>query len=233
MRRAIVFGLGLLLSFAASAARAQDAGDAVDIAPGFKLSPTGQLVIGPITAEIAHFDTSWSVTEQHDAFEPSPAVGVAPTTQPTTHIINGTFTTAAGPFHLTEHVDVIKDGLAFSAEVKSDKEVPTNALYVGLTLPTDSFSGKQLNVDGEAVALPAAPAKPGNSGLFDRDDIQKIELSLPGGTLTITGDLNIHVQDDREWDNQQYSLRLQFSPASGQLKQSKIEFQMHWKPAGG
>ena len=66
--------------------------------------------------------------------------------------------------------------------------------------------------------------------MIAKDDVQKIEIPMPTGTLTIAGHLACSLQDDREWDNDRYSLRLNFSPASGQLKDSKIEFQMTWKP---
>jgi hypothetical protein len=204
--------------------------DAIDVAPGFKLGSNGAILIGEFSAEIGHFDGSWTISEQHNAFKP--ADKNPPATQPSSHIISGVYTSAAGPFNLTEQMDAIGDGVHFLAHMTNDKEVDTNELYLSFSLPVKSFGGKRVMIDDEPTLLPPDPSKPGAAMLIAKEDVPKIEIPMPTGTLTIAGNLNLLLQDDREWDNDRYSLRLNFSPASGQLKDSKIEFQMTWKPTG-
>jgi hypothetical protein len=223
----IAYGIIILVLSATVFAQDQQT-DAVDVAPGFKLGSNGAILIGEFSAEIGHFDGSWTISEQHDAFKP--ADKNPPATQPSSHIISGVYTSAAGLFNLTEQMDATGDGVHFLAHMTSDKEVDTNELYLSLSLPVKSFGGKRVMVDDQPTLLPSDPSKPGSAMLIAKDGVQKIEIPMPTGTLTIAGNLGLLLQDDREWDNDRYSLRLNFSPASGQLKDSKIEFQMNWKP---
>jgi hypothetical protein len=220
----------LILTILGASACAQDEQEApIDVAPGIKLGPNGVIHIGEFSAEIGHFDGSWKISEQHDAFQA--AEKNPPATQPSSHIISGVYASAAGPFNLTEQMDATDEGVQFSASMSSDKEVETNELYLSFSLPVKSFGGKTVMVDDQPILLPADPAKQGQALLAAKNGVQKIEIPFPTGTLTITGNLGLLLQDDREWDNARYSLRLNFSPASGQLKESKLEFRMAWKPA--
>ena len=231
MKHGCGIACGIVLLIVSASAWAQDQpSDAIDIAPGFKLSPNGVIQIGDASAEIGHFDGSWTISEQHDAFKP--ADKNPPATQPSSHILTGVYTSAAGPFKLTEQMDAAADGVHFSASMASDKEVETNELYLSFSLPVKSFGGKQVMVDDQPTLLPKDPAKQGEAQLIAKDGVQKLEIPMSTGTLTITGNLSLLLQDDREWSNDQFSLHLNFSPASGQLKDSKIEFRMTWELTG-
>ncbi|MGA2443393.1 MAG: hypothetical protein ABSH08_20770 [Tepidisphaeraceae bacterium] len=224
----IACGLILTILIATSWAQEQQS-DAIDVAPGFKLGVDGVIEIGDISAEVGHFDANWTVSEQHDVFkaqEPNP-----PATQPSSHVVTGVFVSESGPFNLTERMDAAGGGVHFSASMASDKPVETNELYMSFSMPVSSVGGKQALIDGQPTLLPSEPAKPGEAHLIDKDGVHKIEIPMPTGTLIITGNLNMLLQDDREWNDDRFSLRLNFLPASGQLKESKIEFQMKWKPA--
>jgi hypothetical protein len=204
--------------------------NATDVAPGIKLAANGVIGIGDISAEVAHFDDSWTISEQHDVFKasaPNP-----PATQPSSQVVTGVFASASGPFKLTERMDPANGGVHFSASMASDTPVATNELYVSFSLPVKSVGGKQAMIDDQPTLLPSEPAKQGEGQLINKDNVHKIEIPMPTGTLIITGNLSMLLQDDREWSEDRFSMRLNFSPASGQLKESKIEFQMEWKPAG-
>jgi len=224
----IACGLVLIILIATSWAQQQPS-DAVEVAPGFKLGANGVIEIGDISAEVGHFDGNWTVSEQHDVFkasEPNP-----PATQPSSGVVTGVFVSESGPFNLTERMDAAGGGVHFSAAMASDKPVETNELYVSFSIPVASVSGKHAMIDDQPTLLPSEPAKEGEAQLINKDNVHKIEIPMPTGTLIITGNLNMLLQDDREWNDNRFSLRLNFSPASGQLKESKIEFQMKWKPA--
>jgi len=224
----IACGLVLIILIATSWAQQQPS-DAVEVAPGFKLGANGVIEIGDISAEVGHFDSDWTVSEQHDVFkasQPNP-----PATQPSSHVVTGVFVSASGSFNLAERMEAAGDGVHFSASMASDKPVETNELYMSVSIPVKSVGGKQAMVDDQPTLLPAEPAKAGEAVLINKDNIHKIEIPMPTGTLIVTGNLNMLLQDDREWNDDRFSLRLNFSPASGQLKESKIEFQMKWKPA--
>jgi hypothetical protein len=229
MKHGCQIACGLIVMMSIATSWAQQQSEAVDVAPGFKLGANGVIQIGDISAEVGHFDDNWTVSEQHDVFkasEPNP-----PATQPSSHVVTGVFVSASGPFNLTERIDAAGGGVHFSAAMASDKPVETNELHVSFSLPVKSVGGKQAMLDGQPTLLPSEPAKQGEAQLISKDGVHKIEIPTPTGTLILTGDLSILLQDDREWNEDRFSLRLNFSPDSGQLKESKIEFQMEWKPA--
>jgi hypothetical protein len=224
----IACGLIFVILSATSWAQEQQS-DAIEVAPGFKLGANGVIQIGDISAEVGHFDGNWTVSEQHDVFKASGSN--PPASQPSSRVVTGVFTSASGPFNLTERMEAAGGGVHFSATMASDKPVDTNELHVSFSLPVKLVGGKKAMIDDQPTLLPSEPASQGEAQLIIKDGVHKIEIPTPTGTLIVTGDLSMLLQDDREWNEARFSLRLNFSPASGQLKESKIEFQMNWKPA--
>ncbi|MGD0463515.1 MAG: hypothetical protein ABSB74_13605 [Tepidisphaeraceae bacterium] len=220
---------GIILMLGASALAQTQPSDDTDLAPGFKLRTSGGIDIGDLYAEVVHFDDNWKEVEEHDVFQPTVQ---APATQPSSKLLTGDFAVGAGTFKLTEQIDPTDAGIHFSATMSSDKALATNEMSVALNLPVATFGGKKIVVDQQAVAMPAEPAAKGEPHIFDKEDAKEIDLPTAAGTLIITGDnLNILVQDDREWGDPRYGLRIRFTPGDGQITSSKIDLQMKWKPA--
>ncbi len=220
---------GIILMLGASFAQTQPSDD-TDLAPGFKLRTTGGLDIGEMYLEVVHFDDNWKEVEEHDVFQPTVT---SPTTQPSSKVLSGDFVVGGGTFKLTEQLDPSDAGVHFSATMASDKEIATNEMSVAINLPVATFGGKQIMVDQKPVAMPQEPAPKGDPHIFDQDDTKEIDLPTPSGTLTITGSgLSVLVQDDREWGDQRYGLRIHFTPSDGQITSSKIDLQLKWKPTG-
>lgn len=229
MKHGYTIAGAIILAFAAGAFAQTQPSDDTDIAPGFKLRTSGGIDIGDMYLEVVQFDTNWKETEEHDVFKPT----AQPATRPSSKVLTGDFATPEGSFTLTEQIDPSDAGVHFSAEMSSDKEIATNELSVAISLPVTTFGGKQITIDQQPLTMPQEPAKKGEPQIFDKEGVQEIDLPTPAGTLQITGtDLSILVQDDREWGDQRYALRLHFSPNDGSIKDSKIDFQMKWKPAG-
>lgn len=217
----------LVLCFVGSAGAQQtQPSDDIDLMPGFKMRTSGGIDISELYAEVVQFDSNWKETEEHDVFTPT-----VTTPDANTHVATGTFAVPDGTLNLTERVSTIDGGISFSADVSSDKEVQCNELSLGFRLPVAAVGGKEIVVDDEKVMMPMEPAKKGESHIFDKENVQKIEIPTPTGTLTVTGNMTILLQDDREWGDPRYGLRIQFSPGEGAIKSSKIEIQMKWKPA--
>jgi hypothetical protein len=225
----IACGIVLLMLGANALAQTQPS-DNTDLAPGFKLRTSGGIDIGDdMYAEVVHFDDNWKETDEHAVFQPTVQT---PATQPSSKSLTGDFVTPAGTFKLTEQIDPTDTGIHFSATMASDKELTTKELSIALDLPVATFGGKQIMVDQQAVPLPAEPAAKGQSQILGKDGAKEIDCPTPAGTLTITGDnLSILVQDNREWGDSRYGVRIRFTPANGQITSSKIDLQMTWKPA--
>jgi hypothetical protein len=229
MKRAILTTGAMILLILGGICRGQTTqpGDSVDLGSGFKMRSSGGIDIGSIYAEVVQFGSDWKEIEEHDIFKPDISSPDAKT-----HVATGVFTLPSESFNLTEYISAIDGGIDFSANISSDKDIACNELSAAFVLPVSSVGGKKITVDGESVTLPMEPAKKGEAHLFDKDGAQKIEIPTPEGTLTITGNFTVLVQDDREWGDQRYALRLQFSPGQGNIKNSKIEMKMMWKSAG-
>ena len=227
--QALVALIILLFVTPARPQQAAPSGD-LDIAPGFKLRPSGGLDIGPIYAEIVHFDPDWTDTEQHDVYHPEKFP--ASTTQPGAITLTGKFPLKSDYFTLTERIVPADNGIDYSAIMSADKNlITTNELSLAFSLPVATFGGKQITIDHQPQDLPLAPAAKDGARLFEKEDANEIDLPISGGTLVITGDFDILLQDDRQWGDQRYALRIHFTPGDGDIKQSTIDLKMKWKTA--
>lgn len=228
LRFTAFFGLLILVLTAIGYPQQSPPSDDVDIAPGFKLRTTGGIDIGPIYAEVVQFDPDWTETEQHDIFHP--AKPAASTTQPGVYTLTGAFPLKANSFTLTERISPAADGIDYSATMSADKDlITTSELSVAFALPVPIFAGKQISIDQQPLDLPSAPAAKDDAHIFDKQDVHEIDLPTPTGTLVITGDFDILVQDDRQWGDQRYALRIHFAPNDGDIKESAIDLKMKWK----
>jgi hypothetical protein len=229
MKRAFLIVIAVfLLPFSTGAiAQTTQPANSVDLASGFKLRPTGGIDIGDIYAEVVYFDADWQETEEHDVFQPQ-----IQSPDAKSHVATGAFAVPKGSFTLTEHITAIDGGIRFTADVAADKEIQCNELSLALNLPVSLVGGKKITVDGEAVNMPMEPAKQGEAHIFDKEGAKQIDIPTATGTLTLSGNFSILIQDDREWGDARYGLRLQFSPGSGPIKASKIEVKMTSKTAG-
>ena len=221
----VVCAMVFLLSVPTGRAQQTQPSDSINLANGFTMRPTGGIDVGELYAEVVEFGTDWKETEEHDVFNPD-----VTTPDTNTHVATGDFKTPGGTFTLTEHITAIDGGISFTADVKSDTEIQANELSLGIQLPVTAVGGKQITIDGEAVTMPMEPAKKGAAQFFDKEDAHEIDIPTPTGTLTVTGKFTMIVQDDREWGDNRYAVRMQFTPGTGAIKESKIDVQMKWAP---
>jgi len=199
------------------------------VAPGFSVRPDGVLDIGPIWAEVNHYDAGWTIAQQHDRFrrDPTPPVPVSPRRGAApTEVIRGELTTARGPARLVERIEPAGGGIRYSVVFSSARPLPTNELAAAFLLPLSAFAGKTLRLDGRPLVLPAAPRPRGQARILVKKNVREVILPMPTGALIVTGNFNFLVQDDREWGDERYSMRLHFSPDSGRISTSRIDLRL-------
>ena len=223
---------GMVCLMLAAVVWSQDAAmpDDSDVSTGIQLRSNGQLAIGPITAEIAHYADDWSETMQHDAYTPK----ASPATQPGAFVLDGPFALSSDTFNLTERITPDNGGIHYVASVTSDKAVDTKELSLQLQLSTDDFGGKQVTIDQDEVKLPTDAQPKGQAQLAAKNGVHEIDIPVSNGTLMISssGGMDIYLQDNREWDDDHFGLRIHFSPVDGQIKSSALDLEMKVKPAG-
>ena len=167
---------------------------------------------------------------QHDAYTPK----ASPTTQPGAFVLDGPFAMDSDTFNLSERITPGDGGIHYVASVTSDKGVETKELSLQLQLSTDDFGGKKVTIDGDEVKLPSDPQPKGQAQLAAKGGVHEIDIPTSDGTLVIssTGGMEIYLQDNREWDDDHFGLRIHFSPAAGQIKSSTLDLQIKVKAAG-
>ncbi|HEX9105636.1 MAG TPA: hypothetical protein VF832_00375 [Longimicrobiales bacterium] len=225
MRLAVAVAAALLL--ASRALAAQEVVGPKTIAPGFSVRPDGVLDIGPVSAEVYHYDPTWRPSEQHEHFRRDPVpLNEATRRGARTEVIRGQLATPGGTARLVEQLEPADGGIRYAVTVAGSKPIPTNALVTTLLLPRAAFAGKTVRVDGRAVQLPAGPRPRGQARLLTKPAAREVVIPLPRGTLIVSGSFSFLVQDDREWGEDRYAVWLGFSPDTGQIRTSRIDVRL-------
>lgn len=112
------------------------------------------------------------------------------------------------------------DGNSFSLDAKvTFKPAATlNGLYGSLFVP-EGMEG--VEIDGKEVSL---PRKFKELTVFSRNKVDVLKLRLSGGiSLTVGGPFKLAIQDNRKFDQPNFSLRFGFSQSSGEISESALQ----------
>jgi len=112
----------------------------------------------------------------------------------------------------------------YSIDFPGEREMARIAL--SLWLPESDFREKILNLDARKLTLPGKYEK---VHLF-QGKVASLTIPFPAATLRITGKLNLIVQDQRIWNEKGYAVILLFTPASGAVSKTNLEFDLVWTP---
>ena len=101
-------------------------------------------------------------------------------------------------------------GIAYFARFKASPPVDTAALALVMTMPIGEPS---VLIDGKKFVL---PKKFKEVRVFS-GKVHSLQFANNGRTITVEGDFQLLIQDDRKWDNQYYLFRLGTIPSSGKI----------------
>ncbi|WP_419643682.1 hypothetical protein [Victivallis vadensis] len=101
-------------------------------------------------------------------------------------------------------------GIAYFARFKASPPVDTATLALVMTMPIGEPS---VLIDGKKVVL---PKKFKEVRVFS-GKVHSLQFANNGRTITVEGDFQLLIQDDRKWDNQYYLFRLGTIPSSGKI----------------
>jgi hypothetical protein len=134
------------------------------------------------------------------------------------------------PITLTESVDKAgADSFSVTYDASHPTGVPSQEMFVQLEVPISVASGKSILLDGKPIELPVDQA---SGQLFMDYDLSPHVLVLPSasGTVTVKGTFRVIVQDQRQWGNDVYSVRLPFEPMGKVLTHEEIQVTLSHTP---
>ncbi|MBN8217292.1 MAG: hypothetical protein J0L75_11670 [Spirochaetes bacterium] len=128
---------------------------------------------------------------------------------------------APARFRMRQWAQAAPEGVALRYEVEAELSgAPIRELSLAVTLPIAPLAGREFRLDDEPVRLPARWEK---TLLASRSGVRRLELPTEAGTLALEGNFDVRVQDNREWNIGEYSVRLRFSPGSGEFTRSGFQ----------
>lgn len=167
----------------------------------------GTLRFDGLEFSLIHFDTQWNAVTQHAAR----IQDGSPDNKGTTSEIRGTlgFGDLGVPLSFSQRVTHAGDS-SFRAEyaVTHPTGAPTRELSLQITIPIEPAGARSLVLDRHTIALPAVREK---RVLVSRPaGPHSLVLPSVSGTITVSGTFGVLVQDQREWNQDAYTVRLQF-----------------------
>lgn len=191
----------------------------------FKHDSRGILHVDDLIFAVKHYDGNWQVTKQQ-------AMKVA----------EGYPTERDRGWQTKGHIPILKQQATLALDewfethsptsvhvnynVQSSRPLPTRSLCLEIALPIEKMAGKSVVVNGKPYVLPVIHKE---SALLREKHVQHLELPASTGWVTLDGDMDVLVQDNRQWASQTYSVRIKFSTSSGQIERAALDFRLGFR----
>jgi len=198
------------------------------LAGGAEVSPDGRISIGGLRFSLAHYGQGWTTYASNQKLtlrEGSPEISAGRIS----FSANWDVPPASTPSSIEQTVTA-DDGLDLSWQVRLADGISTDTLCVSASIPLGSGAGQQVlfNLRGggqESFTLPNSYEGKGN--LYEVSGVTGITIPSPGGTVEIEGkDLRVSLHDDRQFGGSSFSMRISFSPRSGAITNSSLQFRI-------
>jgi len=191
-----------------------------------QVSPDGSFKVGGVAAKVNHFGPGWS-----NAFQSQGTVKADsgyPQFTSGSWTLKGSLALSAGEFSFVETLSKTSETEAnYEVSVKSAKPVSSNELSLLLSLSVDEYAGREITVDGAKTALPVEFSK---MGLFNSGSFQTLELLSSDAKLRFEGQGSILIQDDRQFNVPNYSIRIGFAPSKGEISEASFKMKITASP---
>ena len=196
-------------------------------ASGLGWTPDGAITVDGLSFAIQHRDDGWRITgRSRTTFEP--AAGY-PKNTPAACEWRGVFrTVSGGEFTLAESmVRSEPETIDYQARLTHPAGLPTRLLAFTANLAADS-SGRLPRLDGRQFGF-GEHFDEKNWKLFFPARNTTLEIPLPHGILTVTGNFAVRLQDDRKFNLGRWVLWLLFSPDSGELRDTSLKLRFSYR----
>ncbi len=195
----------------------------------FKIRPDGSFIAEDISFGITHYSDKWVPSMQSKHTVKSDAKNPLITNSSWT--LNGKFQFASGKgADITETITALSsESINYSAKISSDEEIPTNELAFKISIGTDKYAGKNISIDGKTIPLPAI-FENDKMTIFSSKTVKNISIPVSNGKLSLDGEFQLMIQDDRKFKGESFSIRIKFNPASGAIKESSFSAKISVSP---
>jgi len=199
---------------------------APDVA-NLRLRANGAFAFDGLDFALVHFSPDWAAASQEGA---RAEAGYPHRGDPTWET-RGALTVRGGDRLLYNQRVTRIDGRAFDAGylVTHPEGMQTRELALQVTLPLALDAGRSVVLDGRARELPKESQR---KVVLAEPAVKACTLLLPAATgmIEIKGVFGVLVQDNRQWKQDAYSVRLQFPPADDSLKQAALKLRLRYVP---
>ena len=194
----------------------------------FELMKGGQIKVHGLSFQLTNSNSGWSWTAPQ-------TMTVSPDGKPDPAAagefrFNGVSRVRSSKFDVTGSVKRLGDkSISISFVVNSEKGIPANEIAVFTRLMHHDFVNSGIEVDGKIVGFPS---------VFDK----KSWFVIAGGKesclvipfqkerLVIRGNFRVHLQDNRKFNYDNWSLRLRNAPFSGTFRRKEYHLTMTLEP---
>ncbi len=193
-----------------------------------KLRSSGAFSFDGLDFALVHFSPDWSAVSQEGV---RPEAGYPHQGDPTWET-RGALTVPGGDRLSYDQRITRIDGRAFDADylVTQPEGIQTQELALQVILPLELDAGRPVVLDGVARELPKQAER---KVLLAEPAVKQRTLLLPAatGTIEIKGVFGVLVQDNRQWKQDAYTVRLQVPLPDGQLKQAALKLSLRHIPS--
>ena len=119
--------------------------------------------------------------------------------------------------------------LAYKAIVTPEQPLETSLLSLNSSLKLERFCGQTLLINGSKELL--LPVEfDGKTTMLFSDQAKSLQIPGMNGKIIISGEFNLQVQDERNWNHQTFSIRIAFNPSKGLISRSDLNLSISYIP---
>lgn len=114
------------------------------------------------------------------------------------------------------------EGSRYQADVSFSEPAKFASLSLESKFPVSQYAGTQLKINGKTFNFPREMSK---SILRERVSVLEIPRRN-GGTITIRGNFELYIQDNRQYKISNYTVRIRLNPGYGEITKASLKLKI-------
>lgn len=196
--------------------------------PHMKISKTGAVELDGLNIRTIFFgkkwlgyrDQNWQIIKHYKG---------SPVIKSNSWKMEGEFLTSSSAFKIVETITKSSpDSVNYNVTLNS-KGIEAEVIALGVGMKTDVFSGRKIVLDSSTIVLP--PIFKNN--VVCSKEVRKISIPSLSGITTfeaVKGSLCVLIQDDRAYNNKNYTLRIFFDKSKGMISNTSLNINIKYHP---